>query len=143
MTVRPAVPADLPSLVALEAACFAAEAWSESQVREELTGGRTVLALDTESALAGYASVSVVAEDAELLRIAVDPGQRRAGFGRSLLDAALDAAQHRGAARMLLEVDAENVAAIGLYESRGFATLARRRGYYRGRDALVMERQLP
>lgn len=142
MTVRPALPADLRWLVTLEAACFATEAWSEAQVREELAGDRSVLVLDTRPSPAGYASVSVAAEDAELLRIAVDPEHRRAGWGRVLLGAALDAARQGGAVRMLLEVDAENAAAIALYASAGFATIARRRGYYRGRDALVMERDL-
>jgi ribosomal protein S18 acetylase RimI-like enzyme len=41
---------------------------------------------------------------------------------------------------MLLEVAADNPAAIGLYEAHGFATISTRTAYYPGRvDALVME----
>ncbi|RLV56540.1 ribosomal-protein-alanine N-acetyltransferase [Aeromicrobium phragmitis] len=142
MTVRPAVDTDLAPLVALEAACFGSEAWSEVQVREELAGDRAVLVLEAAGQAAGYASVSVVAGDAELLRIAVRPELRREGMGRALLAAGVAAARERGACRMLLEVDAGNRPAIALYAASGFAPIARRRGYYRGRDALVMEREL-
>ena len=142
MTVREADQTDLVSLVAIESACFGSEAWSAPQVSAELTGDRSVLVLETGGRAVGYASVSVVADVAELLRIAVSPEYRRHGRGRRLLAAGVDAARARGARRMLLEVDAENTVAILLYTASGFTSLSRRRGYYRGRDALVMERDI-
>lgn len=143
MTIRPVEAADLPALGALEAACFGADAWSVGQVLEELSAGRSVVVLTASAEIIGYASVSVVGEDAELLRIAVDPAHRRQGFGRALLTAGVEAAGGRGARRILLEVDSENSAAIELYTYAGFRQISRRRGYYRGRDAVVMERGVP
>ncbi len=44
---------------------------------------------------------------------------------------------------LFLEVDAANAAAIALYRGLGFERVAERKGYYRGRDALVMKTALP
>jgi ribosomal-protein-alanine N-acetyltransferase len=49
-----------------------------------------------------------------------------------------------GAARLLLEVHADNAAALAMYARRGFAVSGRRAGYYanpRG-DAILMEKNL-
>ncbi len=44
--------------------------------------------------------------------------------------------------RMLLEVSADNTAALAFYAAEGFVEIARRRRYYRdGSDAVVLERQ--
>jgi len=45
---------------------------------------------------------------------------------------------------VMLEVRADNAAALALYGSTGYRVLTRRRGYYRpdGVDALVMRRTL-
>ena len=95
----------------------------------------------------GFALIRSIADEAELLTIAVAPEARRAGIGRVILGRALDAARQRGAARMFLEVAADNTAAIALYQTGGFAQAGRRRGYYRRpdgsrADALVMNRNL-
>jgi len=52
-------------------------------------------------------------------------------------------ARRRGGTRMFLEVAADNVAAIGLYELNGFEVTSRRRDYYAaGLDAILMRRSL-
>jgi ribosomal protein S18 acetylase RimI-like enzyme len=52
--------------------------------------------------------------------IAVDPGHRRAGVGRALIDAAAAEARARGARRLTLRVLGPNDGARRLYESAGF-----------------------
>ena len=94
----------------------------------------------------GFAVSRSVAEESELLTLAVDPTYRRRGTGRALVDAWLDHAG-RTAARAFLEVAADNTAALRLYEAAGFTEMARRRGYYaHGRrspvDALILSRAL-
>ncbi len=77
---------------------------------------------------------------ADLDRIAVLPFARRRGLAGELLEQLIEAAGGHGAERMLLEVAADNEAAIGLYESYGFTTISTRKGYYPGGvDALIME----
>lgn len=139
MTLRPASGVDLPRLVAIEATCFGPDAWSRAQLLGEFDAGRIVLVAEEDDEVIGYASVSVVGPDAELMRIAVLPARRRRGTARRLFDEAWTRATGQGAGRMLLEVEATNEPAIGLYRELGFVDLAVRRGYYRGRDALVME----
>jgi ribosomal-protein-alanine N-acetyltransferase len=93
----------------------------------------------------GFALGQVMADEAELLTIAVAPAQRRLGLGRRLLGAFLSACAARGASAVFLEVDAGNTAALGLYQSAGFLAAGRRRDYYLGpngtrTDALVLRR---
>jgi ribosomal-protein-alanine N-acetyltransferase len=138
--IRAAVPAELDAIRVIELACFGAEAWSEGLVAAAIEGGRNTVLIDEVDA---YGAVSVVGEVADLERIAVMPSRRRHGIARQLLDALCAAARAQGATRMLLEVAADNAAAIGFYEAYGFATISRRTGYYRGGvDALVMQLEL-
>lgn len=72
----------------------------------------------------------VVADEAELLTIAVEPARRGQGLGRALLEAVIVHAAALGAAQLHLEVAVDNAAALALYERAGFARAGRRRGYY-------------
>ncbi|MGI1663912.1 GNAT family N-acetyltransferase [Palleronia sp. KMU-117] len=95
----------------------------------------------------GVALGRVAADEAELLTIAVLPGHRGAGVGRSLLAAFETEAARAGARVAFLEVAADNHAARALYTRGGYVETGRRKGYYRlpegGRtDALTMTRAL-
>lgn len=98
--------------------------------------------------------------EAELLRIAVDPAQRRRGLASILLRFLLqsNANFHRAPPslaksqrrrdnrdrprRIILEVASDNTAALALYARFGFREIHRRRAYYRsGADALILEWQ--
>lgn len=142
--VRPGVLDDAPRIAALESASFGADAWQLAAVTAELcTANRRIAVAEVEACLVGYVDVSVVAEVADLTRVAVAPTARRRGVGAALLAWAVAQAQMAGAERLMLEVAASNVAAIGLYASTGFAEIARRPGYYGAeRDALVLQRAL-
>jgi ribosomal-protein-alanine N-acetyltransferase len=74
-----------------------------------------------------------------VLTLAVRPGARRAGAGRSLMRALMDEAARRGAREMFLEVAEGNDAARALYAALGGQVAGRRRRYYPdGSDALVL-----
>lgn len=95
----------------------------------------------------GMAICRVVADEAELLTLAVDPGHRRRGAARLLLDAVVEKARSGGAESLFLEVGADNPGARALYDSLGFAVVGRRAGYYvrQGRpnaDAFVLRLNL-
>lgn len=131
-------------LHALGFAPFGERAWTRQEIAELLAspGVRGCL-LDGEKGVAGFVLWRVVADEAELLTIAVHPDERRRGGGRVLLDAAIEAARDAGGAVMLLEVGEDNQAARGLYDRRGFSTVGRRSAYYqRGAnpkaDAVIM-----
>ncbi|HZC15639.1 MAG TPA: GNAT family N-acetyltransferase, partial [Caulobacteraceae bacterium] len=71
---------------------------------------------------------------------------RRAGVGRTLVEAAAVIAAAAGARALFLEVASDNDAALALYRSAGFARAGQRPGYYRrgagAVDALVLRRDL-
>ena len=86
-------------------------------------------------------------DQADILTLAVRQPFRRAGLARRMLDAALQKAQEMGAARLFLEVEEGNEAAVKLYENAGFSHAGRRKLYYRQingtyTDALVMQKKL-
>ncbi|WP_328990969.1 GNAT family N-acetyltransferase [Kribbella sp. NBC_01245] len=139
--IRPAVAADLDGVVALDAQCFGASAWSRSSWIDEFARvgvDRLVLVAD-EGAVVGYVVLLVppAAEDpVDLTRIAVVPAERRTGIGAQLTTAALAAVPGR---TVLLEVAEGNEHARRLYAAHGFVEISRRRGYYPGpQDALIL-----
>nr|MCW2727506.1 rimI [Aeromicrobium sp.] len=135
---RLAVTDDVPSIVQIEQACFGASAWSHGLVTDEVRSPRHVVLVADD--LTAYGAVSLAGDVADLDRIAVLPASRGRGLARDVLTDLVDRARDLGADRMLLEVAADNVAAIGLYEGHGFDTISTRTGYYAGGvDALVME----
>lgn len=94
-----------------------------------------------------FALGRVIADEAELLTIAVDPAAQRQGLGRACLTRFIDACRKAGARRVFLEVAADNHAARALYLSLGFAEDGRRKGYYRPTgaepiDAILMSKVL-
>ena len=95
----------------------------------------------------GFALGRVIADEAELLTLAVRPDARRQGIGRRCLEAFQENARDGGAARVFLEVATTNAAARALYDQAGFAQVGHRKAYYRApdgqiKDAIVMEKSL-
>lgn len=133
--------AHAPALALIHAAAFpAAEAWDAPAFAAQLGGPGGFGYLDARG---GLVLARVVAEDAEILTIAVASEARRAGLGRALLRAAMHDAARRGAVAAFLEVSVANDGARALYDSCGYEAVGRRRGYYRdGADALVLRAAL-
>ena len=108
--------------------------------------GRCALIAAEGGAPAGFVLLGVVADEAEVLTLAVLPEARRRGIGSALVTAAAAAAARDGAVRLLLEVAADNRAARALYAGAGFVEVGRRSRYYaRGavaEDALVLALRL-
>ena len=93
--------------------------------------------------ICGYFLGRVAADEAEVYRIAVDPGCRRLGCGKALLSAFEEAASGKGAAALYLEVREGNEAAVRLYEAAGWHLAGRRKRYYRDpvEDALLYRKE--
>ncbi|MDZ4062926.1 MAG: GNAT family N-acetyltransferase, partial [Brevundimonas sp.] len=110
-----------------------------------LLGQAGVVAIEAPQ---GFILIRSVADEAEILTLAVDPGARRQGLGARLVREGAAAAAARGAARLFLEVADDNPAALALYAGAGFTEAGRRPGYYArpdgGRqDALILALNLP
>ena len=88
--------------------------------------------------VAGFSLARIVADEAELLLLAVAPAAQRCGVGKSLLVHFEQAAAARGARRLHLEVRDGNDA-VNLYKSAGFTLVGRRRRYYTGQDGQLYD----
>ena len=119
--------------------------WPEASVREVLEW-QGILGIASEAAakVTGFLIGRERAKEAEVLNLAVAPGNRRSGVGGALLNAAGEEFRTRGATRLFLEVRESNATAIAFYEKHGFFRSGRREGYYRDpiEAAVVMEKKL-
>ena len=93
-----------------------------------------------------YAVVQAVLDEAHLLKVCAAPAWQGQGVGRGMLQSVMQQCLERDMTRMLLEVRASNIPALGLYRSLGFQQDGVRKGYYPasgGReDAVLMSRGL-
>jgi ribosomal-protein-alanine N-acetyltransferase len=117
--------------------------WTRQDIAELLatpTGGGLILQIDGEDA--GVVLWRTIADEAELLTLAVDARRRRRGVGRVLLDQMIVRSQRQGARQLFLEVGVDNPGARSLYAQAGFIEVGRRAGYYQrptgSADALVL-----
>ena len=131
-------------LARLHAACFTTpRPWSAA----EFIGLLASPLVFVETTPAGFVLGRVIADEAELLTIAVDPAARRKGMGATLLAAFCHGAAARGASTAFLEVAADNGPARALYARGGWQETGLRRGYYHPPgsapvDALILTRAL-
>ncbi|WP_319457857.1 MULTISPECIES: ribosomal protein S18-alanine N-acetyltransferase [unclassified Mycobacterium] len=112
-------------------------------VRELESEHNHYVAARADGALIGYAGITRLGRkppyEYEIHTIGVDKSFQGEGIGRGLLDMLLAIAKDDV---VFLEVRTDNAAAIGLYESVGFAKMGLRKRYYRvsGADAYTMRR---
>jgi ribosomal-protein-alanine N-acetyltransferase len=101
---------------------------------------RRSLRVGKRPSILGYGGFWLMASEAHISTIAVQPDWRRRGIGELLLVAMLDRATELEAEIATLEVRVSNVAAQKLYHKYGFQQVGLRRRYYRDRDedALIM-----
>ena len=145
-TIRPASQADVAVVAVIERASFG-DPWSAEAFRELLEMRDAIFLVATRRSpetVAGYVIARVVADEADVLNLAVSPAERGRGLGGELLDAGLAAVIDKGAREVFLEVRESNVAALALYGSREFMTISRRGRYYRNpvEDALLLRRAI-
>jgi [ribosomal protein S18]-alanine N-acetyltransferase len=100
---------------------------------------RLTLSREPNGDSAGLLVVWEVADELQILSVAVAPSARRRGHARVLVAEALDEARRSDKRIALLEVRRDNLAAIRLYRGFGFVALGLRRAYYAdGEDAVEM-----
>lgn len=91
----------------------------------------------------GYIGVWLHEENAEIVTLYVNEEYRHKGIGKALIEAVFGVFEKLQIKQCTLEVSELNEAAIKLYESLGFKTVAKRAQYYRdGSDALLMLKEM-
>ncbi len=143
MLLIPAQVVDLPELLIIESASFI-QPWSKAIFHFELSKSPSTIYVARRgpgTPVLGYICFWEVADEFQMLNLAVHPDHRRQGLGRTLLTILLKKAEGKKTSRVFLEVRPSNLTALALYRSVGFRILYRRPGYYppEGEEALVME----
>jgi ribosomal-protein-alanine N-acetyltransferase len=145
--VEPASLRDAARLAQLHGASFH-RGWGEGEFETMLTERNTLVhRLRLGRRIIGFAVSRIAADEAEILSIAIDAPQRGHGLSRNLLLTHLGHLAGRGARKIFLEVEENNIPARRLYERAGFAVVGRRERYYRQPggeqlNALLMRRDL-
>lgn len=146
--VEPARPGDAETIARLHAEGFY-RGWTREEFAAYIAGDGTpvYVACDARRHIAGFAMLRHLGEEVELITIAVDRKWRKKGVGLMLMRALFEALLMSPARRMLLEVAADNTAALRLYGKLGFLKIGERKGYYPRPDgtpatAIVMARDL-
>jgi [ribosomal protein S18]-alanine N-acetyltransferase len=138
-------PEDIPELVSITEESAESASWSREGY-QKLCGLEGFLAFVNETAgyISGFVAGRHVADEGEILNLAVRRQNRRRGEGHTLLTAILKQFHRRGVNKVFLEVRESNEAGIAFYEKMGFAKTGRRPGYYREPEeaALLMEKKL-
>ena len=119
--------------------------WSAGDFAECLASGIPFLVAEQRGAVAGYVIAHGAADEGEIMNLGVAPAHRRRGVGRALVARVLSLLAGGGARVVFLEVRESNAGALRLYQSLGFAEVARRARYYRRpvEDAVVLRAAIP
>ncbi len=120
----------LKQVLKIENLCFTSP-WSAVELRCVLQDeGALCLGVWARRELIGYAIGYVEDADFHLASLAVDPAQRRRGWGGVLLQQLLEKARQKGGRVCTLEVRASNRIAQQLYQRHGFQPAGVRPYYY-------------
>lgn len=138
-----------PGLAEIHRGAFA-RPW-QTQDFERFLAERNVLAdgvfVGSSSKPCGFVLSRRVADEAEILSVAVAAETRGRGYAGALLAHHLDILSRQGVRTVHLEVEEGNDPALALYRRHGFEEVGRRPGYYAKPDgataaALTMRRRL-
>jgi len=120
--------------------------WSHGALLDEISRDDSffAVAVGDSSQLLGFIILRRMADEGELLQIAVEKDARRRGVADMLMEAAIGFAAENKLNAVHLEVRKSNEAAIALYKKHGFSSVRHRRDYFDSpvEDAVVMSREL-
>jgi len=140
---------DIEAILEIERQSFG-RPWNRISFLEELSHPYSfnyvfrLLQASANSRLISYIFFHIIADEMEILKVAVDPLMRGCGIGFQMVAESLSIAEQKGAESSFLEVRQSNIAAINLYHKSGFEIIGKRPGYYpeTKEDALVMMKML-
>lgn len=140
VTIRDMEPGDREGVRKLLSDIPEAARWSEGPVSGTQNGPFYRVA-ECDGGICGLIVFRSMADEAEILNLAVDGRQRRQGIGSRLIQKAVAECKAAGVRRIFLEVRESNEGARRFYTRATFKEGGRRREYYRDptEDALVLQ----
>jgi tRNA threonylcarbamoyladenosine biosynthesis protein TsaB len=143
--VRAFVPSDAAAVAEILQESPQAADWTEASLRDSAGWrGSVALVCESDGKVSSFIIGRQVADQGEILNLAVSLARRGRGEGGALLKFALDEFRARRVGHVFLEVRESNAAATSFYTKHGFSRRDTRPHYYRDPDeaAVVMEKKL-
>ena len=145
--VRPLNFYDCQAVADLETQLFAGRFTARS-LRDMLNKlafyGAVLPAVGQAAVIHAYCLSTITADCADIIAIGTHRDWQRRGFGRLMLEHLIGVTEQQHVEKIVLEVAADNMPAIQLYDSCGFVETGCRKNYYkRGEarcDAVIMAR---
>lgn len=135
---------NIADVLDLEKKCFS-KSWTQKEIMYEYETNdfsKQYVVVEKDKII-GYALVWELYDQAELVRIGMDPLFRKRGFSKACLLEAMRQAKKQGCVTMSLEVRVSNASALHLYETCGFQYVHTSKHHYEdGEDAYIMIAQL-
>lgn len=128
---------DIPVITEIHRASFTQE-WTADEIAALLSqpGVSALVARRgswwTSTRPVGFLLLRTVADEAEILTVAVHPSNRGGGTGRALVAEAMRRLYRERIDHAFLEVAADNEAALAIYRRLGFRMVGERPAYYSG-----------
>jgi ribosomal protein S18 acetylase RimI-like enzyme len=121
MSIRPMTVDDLTQVEILDKSSFGA-LWHNSRASLEYAFNQAAIATiaDIEGTIVGYQISTAMQMGGHLARLATHPEYQRQGIGCAILRDLLIQFKQRGAARITVNTQEDNLASIALYENAGF-----------------------
>ena len=115
--------------------------WSKEALEQELLNENRIYILaknENTNEILGFAGISVIFNEAELMNIVVKKDKRKHGIGKALLEKIINICIENNIEVVKLEVNENNISARNLYKSCGFIQTGKRERYYNNKDAAIL-----
>ena len=143
MEFRLAKEADLPLIEKIEKERFSSDCWTLQQWKYEICENKFsfVYVCLEDNVLIGYIDYWILFDQATINKICVDKKYENHGFGKRLMQEALQRIDKALCLSTTLEVRVSNLNAINFYLNKGFEKAYIRKNYYsNGENAILMVR---
>ncbi|NVE00674.1 GNAT family N-acetyltransferase [Massilia sp. BJB1822] len=144
--IRPAVPADVSALVAIENLCFPGNRLDRRRFLYQLRTANSATLVDAaDGEVRGYVLLLFRRNSlaARIYSIATHPLHTGKGIAAALVCAAEQLARERGLHWQRLEVRQDNAASLSLFQRHGYRIFGSYADYYHdGMDAVRLEKEL-
>ena len=106
---------------------------------------RTIMTVKNKNLIAsiiGFIEISDVIDRYEINNVYVLENYRHNGIASMLMEKVIESGKESNIENITLEVNKNNIQAIGLYKKYDFKECAIRKGYYNGVDGILMKKEM-
>ena len=143
LVIRQGTLSDISAIMDLEQGSIE-HPWESKAIETLITdNNKTCLVAELGGVIVSYVGAESVLDESNIGNIVTRKEYRGKGIATELFEALLTELKAQGIKKLFLEVEHDNVPAIGLYEKLGFSNYGYRRDYYgQGKDAVLMSLDL-